>query len=792
MSTLDNLKKDAKRWLKALRSGDAAAWARYERVGGIRGAQSPGLRDVQHALAREGGHESWIAFTRDVQSGGGDARVLIAAGMPAALAHAIVLGRREDVERIVRDDPEIVNNRLWARILVQASARASGAVLDRMISVATRLRSGLTIVNLEADPDPTDDNGHGYTALHQAARYGNVDAIRVLLKRGANPRVRDGQSKMTPTAWAARADHMEAADLILQADVDVFDAIDLDRADVVSRVLDRDPGALDRPFRAYASFEPPADQSRPAPDMTPLQWARATNKSNAERVLLERGAGARTPEQLRHAERVVSFLQSACWDHQVHGKGDHRMHDRAAQRMLAQDPALATDSLYTAIVCGEIETVRRLLAEDPESARRPGGARGWTPILYLAYTRFTHPKTIANALDLARLLLDAGADPNDFYMAGDSQYSVLVGVAAEGEQDSPRQPYAEPLFDVLLARGAGPFDIQVLYNTHFSGDMLWWLDLVYRHTIDTPRGEAWKDPDWKMLDMGGYGSGARFILWTALRKHDLRLTEWALSRGANPNAGPPRAKNLPHGSLYASAVRAGYVDFAELLARHGAARTDPVLHGEEAFVYAAFRLDRAALQAAAAAHPEYLRSTRAIFEAAERDRPDVIALLVELGVPIDIRDEKNTSALHQAAAANALRAAAFLIEQGVEVDPRERNWSGTPMGWAAHGDRREMMDFLSRHTRAVWALCFNGYIDRLRDVLREDPSLARALDEEGNTLLWWLPDDEQKASAAVDVLLEAGVEPAHRNNQGRTAADWARRRGMVEIAERLDARGAKP
>jgi hypothetical protein len=32
--------------------------------------------------------------------------------------------------------------------------------------------------------------------------------------------------------------------------------------------------------------------------------------------------------------------------------------------------------------------------------------------------------------------------------------NVLVGAAGEGEQDSPRQPYAAELFELLLERGA--------------------------------------------------------------------------------------------------------------------------------------------------------------------------------------------------------------------------------------------------------------------------------------------------------------------------------------------------
>ena len=53
-SSLDNLKREAKRWLHALRSGDARARARFERA--LPNAPvEPTLRHVQHALAREHG-----------------------------------------------------------------------------------------------------------------------------------------------------------------------------------------------------------------------------------------------------------------------------------------------------------------------------------------------------------------------------------------------------------------------------------------------------------------------------------------------------------------------------------------------------------------------------------------------------------------------------------------------------------------------------------------------------------------------------------------------------------------
>jgi hypothetical protein len=65
LTTLDNLRKAAKRWLKALREGDADARTRLVRA--YPNAPEPAtLRDVQHALARERGHASWIALKKAI------------------------------------------------------------------------------------------------------------------------------------------------------------------------------------------------------------------------------------------------------------------------------------------------------------------------------------------------------------------------------------------------------------------------------------------------------------------------------------------------------------------------------------------------------------------------------------------------------------------------------------------------------------------------------------------------------------------------------------------------------
>ena len=236
-----------------------------------------------------------------------------------------------------------------------------------------------------------------------------------------------------------------------------------------------------------------------------------------------------------------------------------------------------------------------------------------------------------------------------------------------------------------------------------------------------------------MLDMGGYGPGALFILECAVRKNDVELAEWALSHGASPNATNPKHPRLSaRRTLYSEAVRRNRPEIADLLRRHGANTLIAPLEGEAAFIDACLRLDRDEAARLAAAHPEYLRSPEAMFTAAKLDRPDALALLLDLGVPLEIADRTNARALHHAAGANAINAARFLIERGAEIDPRETNWGGVPIGWAAHGDHQQMVEFLSRYSRNLWTLAFRGYVERVREILREDPTRAQVTSDKAS------------------------------------------------------------
>lgn len=513
-------------------------------------------------------------------------------------------------------------------------------------------------------------------------------------------------------------------------------------------------------------------------------------------------------KETRSENLVARFLEFACPDHHIRGGTAHVIARNAAMRILKHHPEIRRAGLHTAIICGDLDEVERRLAERPEAAMEkdsspgPGrsgagesgdlfrdiGAKGWDPLVYLCFTRLPLESATENAVAIARLLLDCGADPNSFFMAGDSSYTPLVGVIGEGEEDRPPHPKRDELVRLLLERGANPFDMQVTYNTNFKGDILWLMKLIYEYSVKQGRAAEWEDPNWSMLDMGGYGSGARFLLAGAIQRNDLVLAEWLLSHGANPNAEPANDRRAFRRSLYEDAVRQGSVEIAELLVRYGATPTVVTLGGIEAFSAACFRLDRSTVREMIAQHPEYLGSAVPMLAAAKRDRADVVEFLLDLGVSPGVEDRQRQRGLHIAGYSDSVSAAKVLLERGAEIDPVESNWGNTPLDCAVYSQSERMIDLLAPLSRDVWNLTFTGHLERLRKILADEPSLAKVSSSTYGSLLFWLPDDDARALETAKLLLANGADPSVRNSAGMIAAERARRRGLDDVADLLDSK----
>ena len=107
----------------------------------------------------------------------------------------------------------------------------------------------------------------------------------------------------------------------------------------------------------------------------------------------------------------------------------------------------------------------------------------------------------------------------------------------------------------------------------------------------------------------------------------------------------------------------------------------------------------------------------------------------------------------------------------------------------------------SHATRSdVFTLASGGLPDRLRERLAEDPGLAGGVlatriglglqgGAAGETPLFVLPDDDNRAAEIALLLLSFGANPAHRNGEGQTPAEKAEARGLPKAAALLRARG---
>ena len=478
-----------------------------------------------------------------------------------------------------------------------------------------------------------------------------------------------------------------------------------------------------------------------------------------------------------HAERVAEFMEHAVltygippgtedWDF---GHPDNPARRLLAARILRQYPEVGRDSIHTGALCGDLVTVERFLSERPAAASEKRAPRRWEPLQYLCYGRLPIASASENAVAIARMLLDAGADPNVYFTDGENHFSPLTGVLGEGERSPtavPPHPQAEALALLLLERGADPHDLQGLYNTSLWRDDDRWLDLLWTYAVKSDATAVW---------MHGGKSEFDYLLDIAVSRNHLKRAEWLLKHGANPNAIGHYSKR----SLYKHAVLLGLTAMEALLVRFCA---EPArLEGHEAFQAACMRLDRQAAQALLEQHPGYLKAPEPMMAAAKHDLRDVAALLLDLGMSPDV-DDHGHRPLHAAASSDSPSVAALLIQCGAEIDAREPKYGGTPLGWARHHERPRMIELLSRVSRDVFSLAATGNVERLRQVLTAEPELARTVNW-SMTPLFCLPEDDDQAVEIVELLLAHGTDPTILNRDGATAADCARKLGLDDAGE---------
>lgn len=370
--------------------------------------------------------------------------------------------------------------------------------------------------------------------------------------------------------------------------------------------------------------------------------------------------------------------------------------DRAA-RMLAETPELATWNLATALLLGDVAQVRGALERDPGTAVRPDPVTGWTPLHAVCASRWHRfdPDRAAGLLATARLLLDAGADPNarigsDGRSAGSSPLRCAAGSASQGLGNAA-------IVQLLLERGAVLEDHD-LYLASFGGDDHSCLRVMLDHAgaarseiaLSAPLSnggellaarmllEAGADPRRFAFEPGQPSSAVYFAIDSGCSAELIALL---IDHGADPRMPGPDG-----GSPSWLAAIKGREDLLELLSR----RDGDGIPDTARFVAACMRADRAAADALTTADPGLTgrladAELAALVHAAEAGRLTAVALMLELGFPVGARRDDGPTALHAAAYAGSAEVVRLLLSRGADLEALDGQFDSSPLDWAVVG-----------------------------------------------------------------------------------------------------------
>ncbi len=409
------------------------------------------------------------------------------------------------------------------------------------------------------------------------------------------------------------------------------------------------------------------------------------DRASNERGVIERGVIERWSREMdargpAGENPLDGFLRMACLSYTEPDAAG-----RAAD-LLAEDPALATATAGTLAACAEADLLAELLDRDRAAVSRETGPHRWPPLLYLCYSRLG----VGDPVATMRVLLAAGADPNaGFLWRGQpSPFTAVTGVLGGGERDEPPHPDAVPLAGLLLDAGADPNDNQAFYNRQFRADNDH-LPPLLGHGAGRPAPSPWRDR------LGAsYPSPEEMVgehLRSAAAHGFTERVRILLEHGVDPNTRGYHPV-LGDQTAYEVAVRNGHPEAAALLEQAGgwSDRLDEV----DRAIGAAFAGGRA--EGAPGGHPADLVDRRpdAMRLAAEQHDRGALERLLALGFDVNAAAADRRTALHEAALRGDRAMVTWLIEHGADPTLRDRDFGATPAGWAAYAGHQELAAWL--------------------------------------------------------------------------------------------------
>jgi ankyrin repeat protein len=505
-----------------------------------------------------------------------------------------------------------------------------------------------------------------------------------------------------------------------------------------------------------------------------------------------------------------------------------------AIELLSRHPQLARANIYTAAVVGEHNRIAELLRENRSLANEPGGIRNWPPLCYLAFSRFLRIEKKQRSNEFvksAKALLDAGADVNSFYMAGNEVETVLYGACGVAND--------RKLTRLLLDRGAKPVhppDNESLYHvTEFSDHacLKLILDAAPRDTFfsycmchmmdrEDPAGlkmflDRGGDPN--ILIDRGQPRGWRPLHFAIHRRRSAKIIRILLDYGADPNLA-----NADGTTPYAFAAFLGHADAARELLKHGA---NDDLPQSGRLLAAIMSGDREAARAMIRDVPDFLKSLSLahptlLAYAADSGNLPAVHFLLDLGFDIEAHGDWGTP-LHHAAWRGHLAMTRLLIQRGARLDAIN-HFGGDTLRTAIHGASHAghtngppLVELIARAMPAADLAPYLEYarghnnsnvidvLERIATERRDGAAERRAQARKTSRTVQWKPlmdaafmGDVEKARK----LLDAGADPncisttAHRYRPLHRAIErkktMPKHEGHDRVVNLLLERGADP
>jgi uncharacterized protein len=541
-------------------------------------------------------------------------------------------------------------------LLLSALLRA--AAPSSVVEAAMQGNKDAVRTLLKQGADVNTPQGDGMTALHWAAQKGDLDLAQTLLYAGANVRATTRVGGYTPLLIASRNGHAALVDALLANGADP----NLATSNGATPLMMAAQGGNADVVKALIAKGADVNAKEKVKNETALMIAASYGRADVIRALAAHGAElAATTKVLDMAvfnkeegERLAQFQQQqAAQAAAAGGRGNAAAPEGRRGFNPNAKPGIERQYNYTELVAywggmsavhfaareGRIEAMKALVDAKADINQKVVGDNS-TPMLIA---------TINGHFDLAKYLLDQGADPNLAAHNGVTPLYAALNVqwAAKALYPQPRafeQQHASylDLMTALLDKGADP-------NARLT-KKVWYAQYDF--------------------DQSGLDEAGSTPFWRAAYASDIDAMKLLIARGADPNIPTMRTPGR---------VRTGDVGERVLA---DVAPTPPIPVGGPGIAPLLAAAGQGYGEGFAANHHRY--APGGMLAA-------VKYLVEELHADVNVRDHEGNTAIHHAAARGDNEMILYLISKG--ADPKIINRAGQTTVDLANGPVQRITPF---------------------------------------------------------------------------------------------------